>query len=53
MFRAPGINQPGMVPGFQGFWAAGRQRKGAPSKVSVEGGEAGLVAEALREVLEG
>ncbi|KAK4133909.1 hypothetical protein BT67DRAFT_449980 [Trichocladium antarcticum] len=51
MFRAPGINQPGMVPGFQEFWA-GRPRKGAPSRVSVGGGLE-RVEEALREVLEG
>ncbi|KAL2015530.1 hypothetical protein VTK56DRAFT_5327 [Thermocarpiscus australiensis] len=48
-FRAPGINQPGAVPGFHEYWAA-HQRRGPPSKVSVEDQE--QVQEALREVLE-
>ncbi|KAK3899271.1 hypothetical protein C8A05DRAFT_37124 [Staphylotrichum tortipilum] len=50
-FRAPGINQPGAVPGFQEYWAV-KGRRGAPSKVAVGEGEVGRVGEALREVLE-
>ncbi|KAL2178400.1 uncharacterized protein P884DRAFT_276938 [Thermothelomyces heterothallicus CBS 202.75] len=49
MFRAPGVNQPGPVPGFQEFWAA-QKRRAPPSKVLVDD-QAG-VQEALREVLE-
>ncbi|KAL2193340.1 hypothetical protein P885DRAFT_72340 [Corynascus similis CBS 632.67] len=49
VFRAPGINQPGAVPGFQEYWAAHKKRA-PPSKVSVDD-QAG-VQEALREVLE-
>ncbi|KAF6792679.1 hypothetical protein CSOJ01_14109 [Colletotrichum sojae] len=46
--RAPGINQPGAIPGFQEYLAA-HQRRGAPSKVSPD-----LVdIDALREGLEG
>ncbi|GAB1319719.1 NUproduct domain-containing protein [Madurella fahalii] len=48
-FRAPGINQPGVIPGFQEYWAA-HQRRGPPSKVSVE--DQVRVREALKEVLE-
>ncbi|KAL2162524.1 hypothetical protein VTH06DRAFT_7438 [Thermothelomyces fergusii] len=49
VFRAPGVNQPGPVPGFQELWAAQR-RRAPPSKVLVDD-QAG-VQEALREVLE-
>ncbi|KAK4120107.1 hypothetical protein N657DRAFT_649453 [Parathielavia appendiculata] len=49
MFRAPGINQPGAVPGFQELWAA-QKRRAPPSKVAVD--NQGAVQEALREVLE-
>ncbi|KAL2149026.1 hypothetical protein VTH82DRAFT_1712 [Thermothelomyces myriococcoides] len=49
IFRAPGVNQPGPVPGFQELLAAQR-RKAPPSKVSVDD-QAG-VQEALREILE-
>ncbi|KEY71674.1 hypothetical protein S7711_02909 [Stachybotrys chartarum IBT 7711] len=31
--RAPGINQPGAIPGFQQYWAA-QKRKGAPARVT-------------------
>ncbi|KAL7907306.1 hypothetical protein GGI35DRAFT_455975 [Trichoderma velutinum] len=31
--RAPGINQPGAIPGFQEYWIS-QQRKGAPSRVA-------------------
>ncbi|KAL2257197.1 hypothetical protein VTK26DRAFT_525 [Humicola hyalothermophila] len=54
VFRAPGINQPGAVPGFQEYWAA-KQRRGAPSKVTVDGGDDGqpreAVVDGLREAL--
>jgi len=48
-FRAPGINQPGVIPGFN-EWFAAHQRRGPPSKVSVD--DLGQVREAMREVLE-
>lgn len=48
-FRSPGINQPGMIPGFNEYWAT-HQRRGAPSKVSVD--NLGQVQEAMREILE-
>jgi len=48
-FRAPGINQPGGIPGFHEYWAA-HQRRGPPSKVSVD--DLGQIQEAMREVLE-
>jgi hypothetical protein len=50
VFRAPGINQPGAVPGFQEYWAAQNRRRAPPSRVAVED-QLG-VREALREVLE-
>ncbi|KAK3305184.1 uncharacterized protein B0T15DRAFT_531561 [Chaetomium strumarium] len=49
VFRAPGINQPGPIPGFQEYFAA-HKRRAPPSKVSV--GDVAEVQEALREVLE-
>ncbi|KAK4096344.1 hypothetical protein N658DRAFT_511289 [Parathielavia hyrcaniae] len=49
LFRAPGINQPGAVPGFQELWAA-QKRRAPPSKVAVDDQQG--VQEALREVLE-
>ncbi|KAK0616410.1 hypothetical protein B0T14DRAFT_434900 [Immersiella caudata] len=48
-FRAPGINQPGGIPGFHEYFAA-HQRRGPPTKVSVD--DLGQVQEAMREVLE-
>lgn len=48
-FRAPGINQPGMIPGFHEYFAA-HQRRGPPSKVSVD--DLGQIQEAMREVLD-
>ncbi|KAJ4294674.1 hypothetical protein N0V88_004904 [Collariella sp. IMI 366227] len=51
MFRAPGINQPGTIPGFQEYFAA-HKRRPVPTKVAVAGGERERVGEALREVLE-
>ncbi|KZL72840.1 hypothetical protein CT0861_12029 [Colletotrichum tofieldiae] len=46
--RAPGINQPGAIPGFQEYLAA-HQRRGPPSKVSPDA----VDVDALREGLEG
>jgi len=48
MFRAPGVNQPGIVPGFE----TKKKLRGAPSKVFVEEQIVGSVREAMREVLE-
>lgn len=48
-FRAPGINQPGMIPGFHEYWAQ-HQRRGAPSKVTADNLE--QIQEAMREVLD-
>jgi len=50
-FRAPGINQPGMIPGFSEYFAK-HARKGPPSKVSLDGGQMGQIREAMREVLD-
>ncbi|KAG6024316.1 hypothetical protein E4U40_003384 [Claviceps sp. LM458 group G5] len=33
--RAPGINQPGAIPGFPQYWSS-RKRKGAPAKVTAD-----------------
>ncbi|KAK4142668.1 uncharacterized protein C8A04DRAFT_38062 [Dichotomopilus funicola] len=33
VFRAPGINQPGLVPGFQEYWAAQKRRGAASSSI--------------------
>ncbi|CCF47387.1 hypothetical protein CH063_15800 [Colletotrichum higginsianum] len=46
LLRAPGINQPGAIPGFQEYLAA-HQRRGPPSKVSPDA----VDVEALREGL--
>ncbi|CAM1501193.1 Fc.00g103550.m01.CDS01 [Cosmosporella sp. VM-42] len=46
--RAPGINQPGAIPGFQKYWAAQR-RKGAPAKVTTETIDHKALAEGLQE----
>lgn len=55
VFRAPGINQPGMVPGFQEYWAAKQRRPTpAPAKLTVEAGreqQRESVAAAVREAL--
>ncbi|OLN86308.1 hypothetical protein CCHL11_09368 [Colletotrichum chlorophyti] len=47
LHRAPGINQPGAIPGFQAYLAA-HQRRGPPSKVLPDA----VDVDALREVLE-
>ncbi|PKS07442.1 hypothetical protein jhhlp_006046 [Lomentospora prolificans] len=47
LLRAPGINQPGAIPGFQEYWAAQR-RRGAPSKVQPET----VDQAALKDILE-
>lgn len=46
--RAPGINQPGAIPGFQKYWAAQR-RKGAPAKVLPETVDSDALQEGLQE----
>ncbi|KAK3317037.1 hypothetical protein B0H66DRAFT_310844 [Apodospora peruviana] len=48
-FRAPGINQPGVIPGFHEYFAR-HQRKGLPSKVTPDDLE--QIEEAMREVLD-
>lgn len=48
-FRAPGINQPGVIPGFHEYWAA-HQRRGPSSKVTPD--DLDYIQEAMREVLE-
>ncbi|KAH7313712.1 hypothetical protein B0I35DRAFT_480380 [Stachybotrys elegans] len=45
--RAPGINQPGSIPGFQQYWAA-QKRKGAPARVTPDN----VDQDALQDVLE-
>ncbi|KAJ3521981.1 hypothetical protein NM208_g13052 [Fusarium decemcellulare] len=46
--RAPGINQPGSIPGFHQYWAAQR-RKGAPSRVTTESVDRAALEEGLQE----
>ncbi|KAK1971622.1 hypothetical protein LY78DRAFT_76396 [Colletotrichum sublineola] len=48
LLRAPGINQPGAIPGFQEYLAA-HQRRGPPSKVLPDA----VDVDALRDGLEG
>jgi cell division protein FtsB len=49
-FRAPGVNQPGPVPGFAEYWLS-TKRKGSSRRVEVQDAEA--VGEAVREGFEG
>ena len=51
MFRAPGINQPGGIPGFYEYFAAHQTRR-PPSKVKPTADSLGQIQEAMREVLE-
>lgn len=46
--RAPGINQPGSIPGFYEYWTM-HQRRGPPSRVNADV----IDADALRDGLEG
>ncbi|KAH6605553.1 hypothetical protein Trco_004706 [Trichoderma cornu-damae] len=46
--RAPGINQPGAVPGFQQYWIS-QQRKGAPARVTAETIDHNALSESLRD----
>ncbi|KAF4471440.1 hypothetical protein FALBO_1645 [Fusarium albosuccineum] len=46
--RAPGINQPGSIPGFHQYWAAQR-RKGAPSRVTTESVDRAALEDGLQE----
>lgn len=48
MFRSPGINQAGSIPGFQEYWASQR-RKGAPAKVTTERIDRDALVEGLAE----
>ncbi|KAK3395133.1 hypothetical protein B0H63DRAFT_64392 [Podospora didyma] len=48
-FRAPGINQPGTIPGFNEYWAA-HQRRGPPTKVAPD--DVHQIQEAIREALQ-
>ncbi|KAK3683013.1 hypothetical protein B0T22DRAFT_433780 [Podospora appendiculata] len=48
-FRAPGINQPGGIPGFHEYFAA-HQRRGPPSKLVPDNLE--QIQEAMQEVLD-
>ncbi|KAK3942893.1 myosin-11 [Diplogelasinospora grovesii] len=49
LLRAPGINQPGIIPGFDEYFAA-HKRKQLPAKVSPDDPE--QVGQAMREALE-
>ncbi|KAK4171509.1 hypothetical protein QBC36DRAFT_92847 [Triangularia setosa] len=51
-FRAPGINQKGVIPGFNEYWTAHQLLRKPKSKVSLEGDRLGAVEEAVREALE-
>ncbi|UKZ50328.1 hypothetical protein TrVGV298_004586 [Trichoderma virens] len=46
--RAPGINQPGAIPGFQEYWIS-QQRKGATSRVTAETINHSSLSESLRD----
>ncbi|KAK5994766.1 hypothetical protein PT974_03149 [Cladobotryum mycophilum] len=46
--RAPGINQPGTVPGFARYWVS-QKRKGAPARVTTETIDREALTESLRE----
>ncbi|KAL7928372.1 hypothetical protein V8C35DRAFT_318368 [Trichoderma chlorosporum] len=45
--RAPGINQPGAIPGFQEYWIS-QQRKGAPSRITAGTIDHSSLSESLR-----
>ncbi|KAK4205468.1 hypothetical protein QBC40DRAFT_162449 [Triangularia verruculosa] len=51
-FRTPGINQKGVIPGFNAYWAAHQVLRRPRSKVSLEGERLGAVEEGIREALE-
>ncbi|KAM0254390.1 hypothetical protein ACHAQJ_006859 [Trichoderma viride] len=46
--RAPGINQPGAVPGFQQYWIS-QQRKNAPARVTAEAVDHTALSQSLRD----
>lgn len=48
MFRSPGINQAGSIPGFQAYWAS-QKRKGAPAKLTPETIDREALTEGLAE----
>ncbi|KAH8178091.1 hypothetical protein LIA77_03173 [Sarocladium implicatum] len=48
MFRSPGINQAGSIPGFQAYWAS-QKRKGAPAKLTPDTVDRDALIEGLAE----
>ncbi|KAG6013049.1 hypothetical protein E4U54_007137 [Claviceps lovelessii] len=46
--RAPGINQPGPIPGFPQYWSS-QKRKGAPAKVTPDKIDRDALTEILQE----
>ncbi|KAK0386432.1 hypothetical protein NLU13_6269 [Sarocladium strictum] len=48
MFRSPGINQAGSIPGFQAYWAS-QKRKGAPAKLTPDSIDREALIEGLAE----
>lgn len=48
MFRSPGINQAGSIPGFQAYWAS-QKRKGAPAKLTPDIVDRDALIEGLAE----
>jgi hypothetical protein len=48
MFRSPGINQAGSIPGFQAYWAS-QKRKGAPARLTPETVDRDALIEGLAE----
>lgn len=48
MFRSPGINQAGSIPGFQAYWAS-QKRKGAPAKLTPDNIDREALNEGLAE----
>ncbi|KAK4676477.1 hypothetical protein QC764_400930 [Podospora pseudoanserina] len=51
-FRGTGINQKGVIPGFNEYWAKHQVLRRPTSKVCLEGDRLGAVEEGLREALE-
>ncbi|KAK0658687.1 hypothetical protein QBC41DRAFT_55327 [Cercophora samala] len=51
-FRTPGINQKGVIPGFNEYWTKHQVLRKPRSKVSLEGDRLGAVEEGIREALE-
>ncbi|KAK0744686.1 hypothetical protein B0T21DRAFT_91372 [Apiosordaria backusii] len=51
-FRAPGINQKGVIPGFNEYWSAHQVLRKPKTKVRLEGSQLGGIEDAVREALE-